>query len=869
MSAHTRAMNRHSISILVPGASAAFAGLAPVLPYLWHPLLILAAVAAFAAMLSAAVPLAFAAYAPVVTAALLIFALEYWFPERADWRPRGADIAADAAFMALVQVLLPKLLMVLAVLALADWRHATVAASVWPHAWALPAQIVLMVLSVDFMRYWLHRACHRFTPLWRLHEVHHSPEILYALNVGRFHPLEKSLHFCLDSLIFLALGVAPEVIAGYFVLYSVNGFLQHSNLKLRHGVLNHVFATAELHRWHHARDPQTAACNFSNITIVWDIVFGTRHLPAGGAPAEIGILDRSYPRGFLAQMAAPFRGSATSGAITDALVHAALRVTRLVQGRRIARALRDPMRVQRALLARMLRENRDTVFGRQHGFGEIDTPETYARHVPVSDFEALRCFVEADIKSPPGRALTIEQPLHYARTSGSTGKPKDVPLTASHLNALRRIHRTAVAYQHRQCPRAFDGGILAIVSPAREGTLANGMPFGSASGIVAGATSPLLQRKFFVPAPVLAIEDSRLKYLLILRLALARPDITYFGTANPTTALALIKLYRENQSALINDLRHGGFFLADKVPADVRPVIEGRLGPCAQRADALACIALLRAPRLADIFPALKLVVTWTCASAGVAAGALKRELSPQTRVLELGYLSSEFRATISIGRRAGSGLPTLDTHYFEFIERDKWDRGEREFLTLDRIRKGVDYYIIVSTPSGLYRYFINDIVRVRGFLHRAPLLQFMQKGRGVTNLTGEKLYESQVLAAVRGAMDEAACTTRFVMMLADEMAGGYTLYVEPGEAPPLDAQRLAHAVDARLSALNIEYAAKRESGRLAAPRAHWLAADAGEAYKRHCVARGQREGQFKAPALAYARDVAFDFAAHIEHSRA
>jgi len=110
-----------------------------------------------------------------------------------------------------------------------------------------------MVLAVDLLRYALHRACHRYPLLWRLHEVHHSPEILYALNVGRFHPIEKALHFMLDTVPFLIFGVAPEVIAGYFLLYSVNGFFQHSNLRLRYGWLNYLVGSAETHRWQASR----------------------------------------------------------------------------------------------------------------------------------------------------------------------------------------------------------------------------------------------------------------------------------------------------------------------------------------------------------------------------------------------------------------------------------------------------------------------------------------------------------------------------------------------------------------------------------------------------------------------------------------
>jgi len=562
----------------------------------------------------------------------------------------------------------------------------------------------------------------------------------------------------------------------------------------------------------------------------------------------------------------PFRGMGRGAighvmqrAIANALIRLRLGLTLLFQGWRIARLVRDPMPSQHELLARILCENRDTAFGRRHGLDETDSYEAFARRVPVADYEALRPYIDAEIERGE-HALTEASPAQYVRTSGSTGMPKDIPLTSDHLDALRRIHETAVAYQYRNCPDAFNGSILAIVSPACEGVLRSGKPFGSASGIVAGNTPAPVKEKFVLPAEVFTIADSRVKYLLILRLALACRDITYVGTANSTTLLALITLYRAHWGQLIDDLRHGSFFLEEQVPTPVLAVLRSRLEACPERADELAALHATSAdPRIADLWPSIRAVVTWTCASAGTAVSALKRELAPHTRVLELGYIASEFRATITLGRRRGCGLPTLDTHFFEFVERDRWDRGEPEFLTIDRIRKGVDYYIIVTTPSGLYRYFINDLVRVSAVLHKTPLLRFVQKGKGVTNITGEKLYECQVLDAVRAAMGEVGRALRFVMMLADEDARGYRLYIEPDAGPRPPAARLALAVDEKLARLNLEYQAKRESARLAPIDAHWLGDQTGDAYKQYCVAHGQREGQFKPTALAYRKGFGFD----------
>ena len=56
----------------------------------------------------------------------------------------------------------------------------------------------------------------------------------------------------------------------------------------------------------------------------------------------------------------------------------------------------------------------------------------------------------------------------------------------------------------------------------------------------------------------------------ILRLALARRDITWLGTANASTLLALVQLFREHHPQLLADLRSGGFSLAHRVPRNLR-----------------------------------------------------------------------------------------------------------------------------------------------------------------------------------------------------------------------------------------------------------------------------------------------------------
>ena len=72
--------------------------------------------------------------------------------------------------------------------------------------------------------------------------------------------------------------------------------------------------------------------------------------------------------------------------------------------------------------------------------------------------------------------------------------------------------------------------------------------------------------------------------------------------------------------------------------------------------------------------------------------------------------------------------------------------------MRLHELKQGKQYYIFATTFDGLYRYNINDIVKVKEFYLNTPCLEFVQKGKGTTNITGEKLYENQLVKAVKKA---------------------------------------------------------------------------------------------------------------------
>jgi hypothetical protein len=526
--------------------------------------------------------------------------------------------------------------------------------------------------------------------------------------------------------------------------------------------------------------------------------------------------------------------------------------------RPVERQAGDPRAAQIRVLRSLIAANRGTTFGRAHGFADIDGPRMFRDRVPVQRYETLLPYVEAQRRTGE-KALTTEAPVFYAQTSGTTGSPKYIPVTATAL-AIHRTEQALFSYlQFNACPEAFSGTAMGIMGAAVEGHLDSGHAVGSVSGHLYASLPRFLQSRFVVPPAVSGIPDYEVKYQVILHLALAQPSITYMGSPNPSTFLRLLDVLNNRRETLLQALASGTSDVVAGLEPSLRATVERRMNASPEHAARLGTLPELT---YANTWPALRLVTTWTGGSCGVALGALRKRLPAGARVMELGYQATECRGTIPLEAETASGLPPLHHHFFEFVERGAWDRDRPDYLTLDQLEQGSQYYVVITTAAGLYRYFMNDIVEVTGRFRATPLLRFVQKGRGVTNLTGEKLYEAQVIDAVQSELSRCGIAPTYFVVIADEERTMYRLFVEgPG---PADVAMLAREVDRRLGELNIEYRSKRSSGRLAPLTAAWLRPGAAEAYKAAAVRAGQREGQLKPPALQYRRDLLVPFEEYI-----
>ncbi|MCY4447639.1 MAG: GH3 auxin-responsive promoter family protein [Chloroflexi bacterium] len=535
--------------------------------------------------------------------------------------------------------------------------------------------------------------------------------------------------------------------------------------------------------------------------------------------------------------------------LTYKLFKTALSATQARRYRSMMRAAESPRGTQDAVLRRILAANAETEFGREHGLASVASVSDFRQAVPVLTYEDLREAIERQ-ELTGERCLTNEQPVYYHRTSGTVGAPKNIPVTASGLAQMKRDQRLS-AYVWARDSGVLEGKVFAISGAAVEGHMDGGTPFGSASGLLYRHQSRFVQSRYVLPAEVSDIEDYDARYLAMAAYGLAEPGVTGAATANPSTFLRLLSVVHDNADAMLGAIASG------KLPGAASHLA---LTPRPERARELER-RLSAAGRLtyADIWPGLRGIVTWTGGSCGIALGNLSPLLPDGVQIIEWGYSSSEFRGTLNVDVGRNACLPTFLNTFFEFAERDAWEANTGEFLCLDELEDGREYYVFVTTGDGLYRYDINDIVRVNGWVGNTPTFGFVQKGKGVTNITGEKVTEAQVLNVVTSAFAATGAPPEFFIMLADEAASGYTLYVET-PASAFAKGDAANEIDGLLSVSNIEYESKRKSGRLAPLRVRLLPDGAGGRYRESCVASGQRDAQFKYLHLQYVRDCAFDF---------
>ena len=142
------------------------------------------------------------------------------------------------------------------------------------------AAVLVGLLGLDAVSYFWHRANHQVPLLWRFHQVHHADASFHVTTALRFHPGEILLALPVRLAAIVALGVPPEGVLVFELVFGAANLLEHGNFDLPGHVdrgAQRLFITPALHRAHHASNWRDLDTNFGTVFSIWDRLARTFH----------------------------------------------------------------------------------------------------------------------------------------------------------------------------------------------------------------------------------------------------------------------------------------------------------------------------------------------------------------------------------------------------------------------------------------------------------------------------------------------------------------------------------------------------------------------------------------------------------------
>lgn len=389
--------------------------------------------------------------------------------------------------------------------------------------------------------------------------------------------------------------------------------------------------------------------------------------------------------------------------------------------RRFVDGLDTAADTQDALLKRLIARGRDTVFGREHGFDQIESLADFRRRVPLRPYDELRPYVDR-IVAGERDVLFAGDVFRFISSSGSSaGRAKVLPLPRVYFaEAFNPFYLTFLEGSVRMHPGLIacaDRTINFKWDPLRDtSTLATGAPhvglsqvnlaneFGSDALREPGTQGPWAT----VPADIAADLD---RLYFRLRMA-AGHDIRQFVGINPAILATVPYLLESHAERLFADLAEGTF--AGRPVAAPDPALAERLA--ARRAARGRLLPM-------DVWPNVERLICWDEGMAGIYLQQVVRDYGRDVAVVPAPLAASEAPLALHLLPHGLRGVLAYNAVFFEFL--DTQAGPDQTPLRMDELREGASYAVVVTQAGGFCRYVLGDLLEVTGRAGAVPTVAY------------------------------------------------------------------------------------------------------------------------------------------------
>ena len=444
--------------------------------------------------------------------------------------------------------------------------------------------------------------------------------------------------------------------------------------------------------------------------------------------------------------------------------------------RALDKMAKDPGKVQEELLLTLLRQNQDTEYGKACGFSEIRSVREYQERVPIREYDEFAPYIERMVKGE-NNLLTSEPIHHFNRTSGTLGCAKYIPLSQKQTSITGKYHALHTnAAISAQIGYGWNNGKGVNLMEGTAVTLESGATYGSASSVAvkSGPFKDMYYKIYTSPIEAKQPANGVITRYIHARFALQERNVTYVEATFSSIILELFRYIEDHHEMLVRDIEQGAIDESVQLPEEVRASLLTKIQPDPQRAEELrnAFSQGFDTPWAKRIWPKLQYMFSAAGANFYPYTEKLQKHiLGDEVHIFYQGVSASEgmFSAVYKMDQADSILVP--DGCFMEF--RDAEDENA-PCLTMDKLEVGKCYELIITNYSGLYRYRMHDVLRVTGFHHNTPLVQFETRMGYAANIRGEKTSE----AAVRYSVCETEKELGFEVT-------DYSIYSDTDSLPP------------------------------------------------------------------------------------
>jgi hypothetical protein len=459
--------------------------------------------------------------------------------------------------------------------------------------------------------------------------------------------------------------------------------------------------------------------------------------------------------------------------------------------------LENPMAAQEACLRRVLKRCKDTAYGRDHGFSEIQSIDEFQQKVPLITYENMTPYIARCVQGEEN-VLFPDKILYYMATSGTTGNRKLFPLGEYRVRVYaRETTRRGLFYiVHGDHYDLLDGATLVLHAPPTSEVTIGSIDVAAATGAFSSAIASLPQSQgslfrgqeglMIPPREVNAITDWEEKLYLTARYAAAADVRMTVGVTSLVVGL-LRKMSNEFYNRLLADPE-----LDEETKTKLRRVSK----------DGVI--------NLKQLWPNFTIF------------GAGGTSITPHRRIIhellgdiEIWDVYGATEATMGAQIYPDRGIVlAIDRTFFEFLAVE--EEGA-EPITLADVKINTPYEVIITNHAGFYRYRMGDLVTFACL--DPPELKEITRMKTLVNVVGERTREEMLLQALEHACQRQS--TSFVdFTLLPEVTtqiARYHLFIEFTQVPD-NLEEFSSDVDSHLIDAGMYYKFHRENGVLSPP---------------------------------------------------